>query len=74
MRPPLALLLARAVGATVAVTLTLDGSTALHRFDGHGALSAGASSRLLWDYPEPYRSDILDFLFKPQFGAALQTL
>ena len=41
-------------------------------FDGIGALSAGASSRLLIDYPEPQRSEILDYLFKPNFGAALQ--
>lgn len=41
-------------------------------FDGIGALSAGASSRLLIDYPEPQRSEILDFLFKPGVGAALQ--
>lgn len=58
----------------IAATLVLDGTTALHRYDGHGALSAGASSRLLWDYPEPYRSDVLDYLFKPQFGAGLHTL
>jgi rhamnogalacturonyl hydrolase YesR len=38
-------------------------------FEGIGALSAGASSRLLIDYAEPYRSDILDYLFKPYFGA-----
>ncbi len=36
--------------------------------------SAGASSRLLIDYDEPYRSQILDYLFKPNFGAALQIL
>ena len=41
-------------------------------FDGIGALSAGASSRLLIDYPEPQRGEILDYLFKPNFGAALQ--
>ena len=41
------------------------------RYDGHGALSAGASSRLLYDYAEPQRGEILDFLFKPGFGAAL---
>jgi hypothetical protein len=41
------------------------------RFDGHGGLSAGASSRLLFDYPEPQRSDILDYLYKPNFGAGL---
>ena len=33
-------------------------------FEGIGALSAGASSRLLIDYPEPQRSRILDYLFK----------
>ena len=37
-------------------------------------MSAGASSRLLIDYPEPYRSQILDYLFKPGYGAALQHL
>ena len=41
------------------------------RFDGHGGLSAGASSRLLYDYPEPARSEILDYLYKPNFGASL---
>lgn len=43
-------------------------------YDGHGALSAGASSRLLYDYPEPYRSDILDYLFLPGYGASLHLL
>ncbi len=43
-------------------------------FEGVGAVSAGASSRLLIDYPEPYRSQILDFLFKPKFGAGFQHL
>ena len=43
-------------------------------FDGFGAVSAGASSRLLYDYPEPYRSQVLDYLFKPDYGAALQHL
>ena len=44
------------------------------RFDGIGGLSAGASSRFLPDYLEPSRSQILDFLFKPGFGASLQIL
>ena len=43
-------------------------------FEGLGALSAGASSRLLIDYPEPQRSQILDFLFKPNFGRSLHHL
>jgi hypothetical protein len=50
----------------------LDPKTEQRTFEGIGALSAGASSRLLLDYPEPYRSDILDLLFKPKFGASLQ--
>lgn len=50
----------------------IDGKGAGRTFDGLGALSAGASSRLLVDYPEPYRSQILDYLFKPNYGAALQ--
>ncbi|GFZ93412.1 galactosylceramidase [Paenibacillus marchantiophytorum] len=30
----------------------------------------GGNTRLLIDYPEPYRSDILDYLFKPNYGAS----
>ncbi|KAA8582393.1 hypothetical protein FQN60_009133 [Etheostoma spectabile] len=44
-------------------------------FDGIGGLSGGgATSRLLVNYAEPYRSQILDYLFKPQFGASLHIL
>jgi len=53
-------------------TITLDGNDTGRIFDGIGALSAGASSRLLIDYPEKQRDEILDYLFKPNFGAALQ--
>ena len=49
----------------IKVNLEIKGRT----FEGIGALSAGASTRLLKDYKEPYRSQILDFLFKPKFGA-----
>ncbi len=55
-------------------TVVLDGHSAGRTFEGIGALSAGASSRLLVDYAEPYRSQILDYLFKPAYGAALQHL
>lgn len=54
--------------------VTLDGGSKGRIFDGLGAASAGASSRLLIDYPEPQRSEILDYLFKPGYGAALQHL
>ncbi|XP_028011640.2 galactocerebrosidase isoform X1 [Eptesicus fuscus] len=54
----------------------LDDSDGLGReFDGIGAISGGgATSRLLINYPEPYRSQILDYLFKPNFGASLHIL
>ncbi len=54
--------------------LTVDGASGGRTFDGIGALSAGGSSRLLIDYPEPERSRILDYLFKPGYGASLQIL
>ena len=54
--------------------IVLDSKTIGREFEGVGALSAGASSRLLYDYPEPQSSDILDYLFKPNFGANLQHL
>jgi galactosylceramidase len=43
-------------------------------FEGIGAVSAGASTRNLADYPEKQRSEVLDFLFKPKFGAGFQHL
>lgn len=49
----------------------LDPSDGGLLYDGHGGLSAGASSRLLYDYAEPQRSAILDYLFKPNYGASL---
>lgn len=56
-------------------TLVLDGSASGKRFDGIGAVSGGgATSVLLKDYPEPQRSQILDLLFKPDFGASMSAL
>ena len=63
-----------AAGALRAETVRVDGKGAGRTFEGIGAVSAGASTRLLIDYPEPQRSQILDFLFKPNFGASLQHL
>ncbi len=55
-------------------TIVVDGKSPGRAFEGVGALSAGASSRLLYDYPEPQRSQILDYLFNPGFGASLHHL
>ncbi len=54
--------------------LVIDGRHSGLIFDGVGSISAGASSRLLYDYPENERNQILDYLFKPNYGAALQIL
>jgi galactosylceramidase len=52
----------------------LDPASPGRPFEGVGAVSAGGSSRLLFDYPEPQLGQILDFLFKPDFGAGFQHL
>lgn len=56
------------------VSIEINGSDPGATFQGIGALSSGGTSRLLYDYPEPQRSQILDYLFKPNYGAALQQL
>ncbi len=68
------LLVASTIQAATQATVRLRGSDPGQAFAGIGAVSAGASTRLLVDYPEPYRCDILDFLFKPDFGAGFQHL
>jgi hypothetical protein len=55
-------------------SITLDGDAAAQEFDGHGGLSAGATTRLLADYPPQQQSEVLDYLFLPGFGASLQVL
>ena len=63
------------ISSSSATTITLDQSVLGQRFDGIGGVSGGGGgTRLLYDYPEPQRSDILDFLFKPGHGASLQVL
>ncbi|MEU6261546.1 RICIN domain-containing protein [Streptomyces sp. NPDC047043] len=56
-------------------TVTIDGTATGKTFDGVGAISGGGgNSRLLIDYPEPQRGQILDYLFRPGYGASLQIL
>ncbi len=62
------------IKASGSVELPIDPRRATRVFEGFGAVSAGASSRLLIDYDEPARTEILDFLFSPGVGAALQHL
>ncbi|MFI1092692.1 ricin-type beta-trefoil lectin domain protein [Streptomyces sp. NPDC020917] len=61
--------------AETTTSITVDGTKPGLTFDGIGAISGGGgNSRLLVDYPEPQRSQILDYLFKPGYGASLQIL
>jgi O-glycosyl hydrolase len=56
-------------------TIVIDQGSNGKVFDGVGAISGGGgNSRLLIDYPEPYRSQMLDYLFKPNYGASMQIL
>ncbi len=67
--------LVAAVPASAATSITLNGSSGGRTFDGIGAISGGGgNSRLLIDYPEPERGQVLDYLFKPDYGASLQIL
>lgn len=56
-------------------TIELNGDAGGRRFDGIGVVDGGgATSVLLKDYPEPQRSQILDLIFKPKFGASVSAL
>ncbi|XP_012942715.1 galactocerebrosidase [Aplysia californica] len=57
-------------------SISFDNRPGLGRlFDGIGGLSGGgATSKLLVNYPAKERDQILDYLFKPNFGASLQIL
>src|SRR5579859_2127630 len=70
-----ALVAAPTTAHAATTAITVDGGASGRTFDGIGAISGGGgNSRLLIDYPEPERSQILDYLFKPGYGADLQIL
>ncbi len=56
------------------VKITLNPADKGRTFEGIGGVSAGASTDMLYDYEDPIRSQILDLLFKPKFGAGFQHL
>ncbi|WNV82990.1 ricin-type beta-trefoil lectin domain protein [Umezawaea sp. Da 62-37] len=69
-----------AVGAAmpaeaVTTSVAVNGGSSGRTFDGVGAISGGGgNTRLLIDYPPTQRAQILDYLFKPNYGAAVQLL
>jgi hypothetical protein len=61
--------------AGAATAITVNGTSAGRAFGGIGAISGGGgNSRLLTDYPPAEQQQILDYLFKPGYGADLQIL
>jgi hypothetical protein len=65
---------AEAAAGIATHTIRVDGADTGRTFDGVGGVSAGGSSRLLLDYPAKERDQILDYLFRPNYGAALDVL
>ncbi len=61
--------------AATTTTISVSGTSAGLTFGGIGAISGGGgNSRLLTDYPAAQQAQILDYLFKPGYGASLQIL
>ena len=70
------MLLALAMTATAATqTIRITDLQKGKTFDGIGAVNGGgATSVLLKDYPEPQRSQIMDMVYKPMFGASVSAI
>ncbi len=61
--------------AAATTTIAVNGTQGGRTFDGIGAISGGGgNTRLLTDYPAAQQQQILDYLFKPGYGADLQIL
>lgn len=56
------------------VNVVLDGKQTGRTFLGIGGVTSNGMTKLLHEYPENQREDILAFLFEPKFGASLQTV
>lgn len=76
MRFACALAVAFAAQCAFGTSYTIDDSAGSTRFlDGIGGLSGGgATSVFLPSYPAQQQSEILDYLFLPNFGASLHML
>lgn len=82
MKARLHVLLAAALAAAAAIghaadvqTVRLSATDTGGLFEGIGAVNGGgATAVLLKDYPEPQRSQIMDLVFRPMFGASVSTM
>ncbi len=63
-------------GAALPTTsIVVNGDGGGRTYDGVGAvLGGGGTARYLEDYPRAQRTQIMDYLFKPDYGASLQLL
>ena len=69
------LLLTVGWGSIAAQSIQLSAKSTGKQFDGIGAVNGGgATSVLLKDYPEPQRSQIIDMVYRPKFGASVSAL
>jgi hypothetical protein len=61
--------------AIATTTINVHGDGGDKTYQGTGAiLGGGGNARYLMDYPASQRNQILDYLFKPGYGASLQIL
>lgn len=68
------LVVAAASGPALAENYEIDGKAMGPVLDSIGAQSTAGTARFLLDYPPAQRALILDYLFKPSYGASLQHL
>ena len=60
--------------AGAATPLLVDPTALGLPYDGIGGVNGGNGARLLANYPQPQRDAVLDLLFAPQVGCALDIL
>src|SRR4051812_43014796 len=61
--------------ADSATAIAVNGASTGSTFDGIGAISGGGgNSRYVPDYPATQQAQMMDYLFKPNYGASLQVL
>lgn len=58
----------------MATSITINGSSLGRMFEGIGGVTSNGMTKLLHEYPEQQRSDILNMLFSPKFGASFHQL
>lgn len=56
------------------ISIVINGEDTGRIFCGIGGVTSNGMTKLLREYPVEQRNDILDFLFKPKFGASFQVL